>query len=442
MRHFCHNFGLMGRLALLLAALAGLAGCSVNPISGMPEINILPQSRQIELGAQAMDAVTQVHYGLVPDDPDLQLYVAQVGQRLAATSLRPNLPWEFRVVNDGVRNIYALPGGKIVIPRGMLRELNSEGELAAVLAHAIGHVEGGHSVSFLNLEFATAFNAAASGKPYQIRPDEQKAQSVGGTWSGRLYVIRFNTWDESQAEKAAFANLVRNGYYPLDGVSLWGRLLGRLKRESWRDLDSCGPLFTAHPMNEKVLQESRERAAREMLIPVDRERRQADFDKAMSRQSARARAYFLQARADQFVELGIPDMAEDFYAQSIAAFDRDQRVHARLAQFLLKRGRYSEALREAKIARELAPGLFFAWLAEGIAYLKLAEDEQAVASLEKAQSLMPTQLECKLYLGEAYERVGQKMPAVIAYRKVALSDEGDLGRAAHERLVAMGYWIY
>jgi predicted Zn-dependent protease len=96
------------------------------------------------MGQQAAQEVGQ-SIGYV-DDPELQAYVAGIGKRMAAKSERPNLPWEFHVVNDAAVNAFALPGGFIYVTRGLLAHMNSEAELATVLGHEIGHVTARHSV--------------------------------------------------------------------------------------------------------------------------------------------------------------------------------------------------------------------------------------------------------------------------------------------------------
>ena len=84
--------------------------------------------------------------GLYPDG-DLQAYVQELGEELAARSERPDLPWTFRVLDDPVINAFALPGGYIYVTRGLLAYLDSEAELAGVLGHEIGHVTARHSVN-------------------------------------------------------------------------------------------------------------------------------------------------------------------------------------------------------------------------------------------------------------------------------------------------------
>ena len=81
----------------------------------------------------------------VYNDPELQQYVSDIGLRLAKLSERPNLPWQFTVVDQPAINAFALPGGFIYITRGILPFLDDEAELAGVLGHEIGHVTARHS---------------------------------------------------------------------------------------------------------------------------------------------------------------------------------------------------------------------------------------------------------------------------------------------------------
>ena len=69
----------------------------------------------------------------------MQAYVQEVGNKLAAVSDR-DLPYQFAVINNSVPNAWAMPGGKIAINRGLLTELDSEAELAAVLGLSLIHI--------------------------------------------------------------------------------------------------------------------------------------------------------------------------------------------------------------------------------------------------------------------------------------------------------------
>ena len=121
----------------------GLLGCATNPVTGRSELNIISESWELKTGKQHYLPMRQSQGGDYVADPKVQDYVRQVGNKLAAVSDR-KLPYEFSVVNDSSANAWALPGGKIAIHRGLLTELKSEAELAAVLGHEIVHAAAKH----------------------------------------------------------------------------------------------------------------------------------------------------------------------------------------------------------------------------------------------------------------------------------------------------------
>lgn len=127
---------------LLLLGVA--VNCARNPVTGKNELALVSEGQEIQMGQEAAQQVAQ-SIGYV-DDQALQDYVAGIGKRMAAQSERPNLPWEFHVVNDAAVNAFALPGGFIYVTRGLLGAITNEAELASVLGHEIGHVTARHSV--------------------------------------------------------------------------------------------------------------------------------------------------------------------------------------------------------------------------------------------------------------------------------------------------------
>src|SRR2546426_3876635 len=121
-----------------------ILSCARNPVTGKNQISLVSESQEIEMGKQANQQTIQ-SIGLV-NDPQIQEYVTGIGLKMAKASERPNLPWEFHVVNDASVNAFALPGGFIFVTRGLLTYINDEAELATVVGHEIGHVTNRHSV--------------------------------------------------------------------------------------------------------------------------------------------------------------------------------------------------------------------------------------------------------------------------------------------------------
>src|SRR5918992_1697186 len=122
----------------------GLLSCARNPVTGKSELSLVSESQEIQMGQQASRDVAQ-SIGLY-NDAKVQAYVAGLGKKMAATSERPDLPWEFHVVDDASVNAFALPGGFIYVTRGLMTSINDEAELASVLGHEIAHVTHRHSV--------------------------------------------------------------------------------------------------------------------------------------------------------------------------------------------------------------------------------------------------------------------------------------------------------
>lgn len=130
------------RLAIALLALALLPGCAGNPATGGSSVVVSSQGREVRIGEEMHQEL--LAKGAAYEDAELQAYVNRVGQRLVANSDKPDLGFTFTVVDSPDINAFALPGGYIYINRGLLAYLDSEAELAGVLAHEIGHVTARH----------------------------------------------------------------------------------------------------------------------------------------------------------------------------------------------------------------------------------------------------------------------------------------------------------
>ena len=131
--------------SLILPICAGLmAGCSVNPVTGDRDFMLVSGEQELAMGEQSYVPMQQSQGGVYDIDPVLTVYVTTVGMKVADAS-GVDLPYEFVVLNNSVPNAWALPGGKIAINRGLLTEMNSEAELAAVLGHEVTHSAARHS---------------------------------------------------------------------------------------------------------------------------------------------------------------------------------------------------------------------------------------------------------------------------------------------------------
>jgi predicted Zn-dependent protease len=147
--------------------------------------------------------------GLV-DDPELQAYVSDLGQRLAAVSERPNLPWSFKVVDDPIVNAFALPGGFIYVTRGILAHFDSEAELAGVLGHEIGHVTARHSVTQMSRQQLQMIGLGVGMVLSETVREYGGLASVGL----QLMNLSYSRGDESESDVLGLRYITRQGYDP------------------------------------------------------------------------------------------------------------------------------------------------------------------------------------------------------------------------------------
>ncbi len=114
-------------------------GCAVNPVTGEEELMLFPEEQDIAIGRKYAPEVEKQMGGRIANE-GLQNYVDSVGQRIARVCHKPHLEYRFVALEDKSVNALALPGGYVFVTRGMLKELTSEAQLAAILAHEIVHV--------------------------------------------------------------------------------------------------------------------------------------------------------------------------------------------------------------------------------------------------------------------------------------------------------------
>jgi len=157
-----------------------ISGCTVNPVTGERNFQIYGSDWEKQVGAQTYAPMKQSQGGDFILDPELTRYVQDVGQRLATQARRKDeLKFEFSVLNDSTPNAWALPGGKIVVNRGLLVALNSEAELAAVLGHEIVHADAAHGARAQSKGMLTQVGAIATQVILSSTIDSQAAREVG-----------------------------------------------------------------------------------------------------------------------------------------------------------------------------------------------------------------------------------------------------------------------
>ncbi len=144
------------RLFLLISAVA----CGVAAAQSFNLNNVFNAGKDIVGATQGIDEKEEIEIGRelagrllgaapLVDDQKVQAYVNRVGRWIASQSERPDLPWHFGVINTSDINAFAMPGGIVLITRGLYEALDNEAQLGGVLGHEIGHVVKKHHISVM-----------------------------------------------------------------------------------------------------------------------------------------------------------------------------------------------------------------------------------------------------------------------------------------------------
>jgi len=228
-------FGLARRgraLAALLAAALALA-----PPPAVPQIDNLPRLgdpaadelsplAERRLGESIMREVRRDPAYL--DDAELVDYLNRIGAPLAATPAAGGLTIEFFAIADGSINAFALPGGHIGVHSGLLATAETESELAAVLAHEIGHVSQRHVARMLAQQKQASYVMLGALVLAMLAARSNPQAAMGGAMLGtevaRNTVMSFSREAEREADRVGFEILRQSGFDTQAIVSFFVRL--------------------------------------------------------------------------------------------------------------------------------------------------------------------------------------------------------------------------
>ncbi|KZL48161.1 peptidase [Nodularia spumigena CENA596] len=179
------------------------------------QMSNMSDRQEVDLGKQMNQ---QLQSGDIRFSRNSQInrYVEQIGQRLVASSSRPNLPFTFQVVEDDAINAFATLGGFVYIHTGLMKAAENEAELASVIGHEIGHITGRHLVQQMRQRAIANGVASAAGL--------ERNAAVGIGLELALNRPR-SRQDEFDADQRGLLAMTEAGYAPSGMVSFMQKLM-------------------------------------------------------------------------------------------------------------------------------------------------------------------------------------------------------------------------
>ena len=412
--------------SLVLAVVISLifTACGTNPVTKKKEFQFVSQEKEIAIGQQNYSPARQSQGGDYIIDPDLTAYVQSIGKRLAAVSDRPELPYEFVVLNDSIPNAWAMPGGKIAFNRGLLYELNSEAELAAVMGHEIVHAAARHGAK--SMERGVFMQGAMIAVGIGAQNSDYGNLLVGASQLGaQLTMSKYGRDAESESDLYGMRYMKKAGYDPAAAVILQETFV---RLSAGKQSNFITGLFASHPP-------SPERVAANK-VTLEKLGAGGDMGKDVYAQKvgkvkATQPAYKAYDEGVAALKKGDTATATSLAQKAIAGEPKEARFQELLGDIAFTQKKPQEAINYYAKAIEMQPDYFKPHAQTGIALFNMGKKTEAETYLKKANSLLPT-APAALYLGEIAEERGDIDGALQNYQ-LAAGSNSDIGKEANER---------
>ncbi len=451
------------RRSLLRAAplLAGalVPSCITDKVTG--ERRFAPVQWNVKeeqaLGDQSAPNFEQQYDGPLPDAA-AQDYLGSVIKEMANHSVRKDdFAYKFEILNSSEPNAFALPGGYVYITRGLLVNLESEGEFVAVLGHELGHVEHQHSMLQQNKSMAVGVLASAVGlgtEFLKLDPDKAKAISALASQGAPLLLLHYSRAQESEADQRGVFFSHAMGYDPREMKKTF-EYFQRLEAAAGASTPS---FLRDHPTNEQRLKDIDSEIAKTApeVLGKDPATFRAPpgpddkFVKIVKALQAKAPAHAKNDQAQGILAKSPTDPKALAQAASLA--DEARKLAPDEALFEITAGEVAYAQGggdkgrahfEKAIAMQAKSGTprghWKPYFYLGVLDVDAKKGSTAATSLTQATRLFPDNPVAHYYLGRAHELENKKDDATKEYQLVEqlAPQDSTLQQKSQERLAAL-----
>jgi len=416
------------QVAVIMAAITSLViACGVNPVTKKHELQLVSEAQEISIGTKNYAPTRQSQGGDYVLDPELTAYVQSIGKRLAAVSDR-QLPYEFIILNDSLPNAWAMPGGKIAFNRGLLYELNSEAELAAVMGHEMVHAAARHGAK--SMERGILLQGAMIAVGTGAQNADYANLIVGGAQVGaQMISSKYGRDAEGESDLYGMQYMKKAGYDPTAAVTLQETFV---RLSEGRKSNFIEGLFASHPPSQERVDANKKTLAQ---VGAGGEWGKEIYVQKTAKLQATRPAYKAYDNAVKAFRDKDYEKASSLVKQAIAIEPREARFQELLGDIALTQKKNTEALAFYDKAIKMQSNYFKPHVQSGIALFNMGKKEEAEPFLKRANELLPTAPGHAL-LGQIAEERGDVNLALQHYQMAAGSNS-DIGKDAIVRAVRL-----
>ena len=415
-------------LLIAVAISFTLTACGTNPVTKKKEFQFVSEEKEIAIGKENYSPARQSQGGDYVIDPELTAYVQDIGKRLGAVSDRPELPYEFVVLNDSVPNAWAMPGGKIAFNRGLLYELNSEAELAAVMGHEIVHAAARHGAK--SMERGIFMQGAMIAIGIGAQNTDYANLIVGGSQLGmQLATSKYGRDAESESDLYGMQYMKKAGYDPAAAVTLQETFV---RLSAGKESNFITGLFASHPPSPERVAANKVTLAK---LGAGGEMGKEMYAQKVGKVKATQPAYKAYDDAIAALKKNDTATATTLAQKAIAGEPREARFQELLGDIALTQKKPQEALAYYDKAIKMQPDYFKPHVQSGIALFNMGKKAEAEPFLKRANELLPTAPGHAL-LGDIAEGRGD-IDGALKHYQIAASSNSEIGKQANEHAVKL-----
>ncbi|MFO7914130.1 MAG: M48 family metallopeptidase [Candidatus Krumholzibacteriales bacterium] len=213
-----------------------LCCCSIVPITGRRQLDIIPDNQMMSTSYQQYSQFMKEHK--LSDDREMTEMVKRVGRRIqngvenyfseqGMKDQLKNYSWEFNLIESEEVNAWAMPGGKVVIYTGILPVTMDERGLAVVMGHEIAHAVAKHGDERLSYVLITQMGGMALSEALENAPDETRQlwMAVYGVGTQIGVLLPYSRTHENEADHLGLIFMAMAGYNPRASLDFWQRML-------------------------------------------------------------------------------------------------------------------------------------------------------------------------------------------------------------------------
>lgn len=240
---------ILGLLMAIFAVASYYMSSEINPVTGEKQYLSISRNQEIALGLQAAPEMAR-QYGGLAADPTKQARLDEIGQKLVSDSVAQETDWQYEfhlLDDDGVVNAFALPGGQIFMTEALFDKMNSDSQIAGVLAHEITHVIARHGAQRLaKMQLTQGLSAAA------VLASGDYSTGQLAAMIGQIVNMKYGRDDELESDTLGVRLMHEAGYDPNAMIDVMNILAAAGKG------NGAPEFFSTHPSPDNRIQHIKE----------------------------------------------------------------------------------------------------------------------------------------------------------------------------------------